>query len=97
MLTRLDRGWSTVTESLRRERNVHDLTARSGASRLHRRVTVPATEKEDWRRFERLIVEIEKRTRAIDIAALDFWVQYRRLEDELLKVYHDAGVRFEAR
>ena len=94
MLTHRERGWSTVRESLRRERSVHDLLQRSGATRLHRRVTVTEKDRSDWRRSERLIVATERSIKALDSSALDFWIEYRRREEDLVRLFHDAKVDF---
>ena len=94
MLTQRDRGWSTVRESLRRQRNIHDLIRRSGSTRLHRRVSVPKEQAAQWRRLERLIVETEQTLKSLDPHALDFWTDFRLRKAELIKLYHDAAVDF---
>lgn len=97
MLTQRGSGWSAVKESLRRERNIHDLLQRSGTTRLHRRVIVTQMDRTDWRRSERLIVATERSIKALDPSAPDFWIAYRKLEEDLVRLYHDAKVDFQAR
>ena len=89
------RDWSTVKESLRRERHVHDLLARSGSTRLHQRVTLGETGKPEWTRTEQGIVDAERSLRVLDQAAPDFWIEFRECEDRLIKLFHDARVTFE--
>ena len=97
MLTHRQRDWSAVKESLRRERNIHDLLQRSGTTRLHRRVIVTEMDRTDWCRSERLIVATERSIKALDPSAPDFWIVYRKLEEDLVRLYHKAKVDFQAR
>ena len=60
------RDWSGVKESLRRERHVHDLLAKSGSTRLHQRVVASEDERDVWRTTERVIVETERSIRLLD-------------------------------
>jgi len=86
--------WSAVKETLRRERHLHDLLARSGSARLHRRVTGPTEARASWRRCEREIVEVERSVRLLDVTGAAFWDEYRHGQDRLIKLFHDAGVYF---
>jgi len=95
MLTQRDRGWSSVRESLRRQRSIHDLIQRSVSTRLHRRVSVSKEHAAEWRRLERLIVETEQTLTSLNPTALDFWTDFRLREAELIKLYHDATVDFD--
>ncbi len=97
MLTHHQRGWSAIKESMRRERTIHDLLQRSAATRLHRRVIVTEIDRTDWHRSERLIVATEQSIKALDPTAPDFWITYRKLEEHLVRLYHDAKVDFQAR
>ncbi len=94
MLTQRDRGWSSVRESLRRQRSIQDLIQRSGSTRLQRRVSVPQDQAEEWRRLELLIVETERSLKSLNPNALDFWTDFRGREAELTKLYHAAAVDF---
>lgn len=93
-MTTATRDWSGVKESLRRERHVHDLLARSGSVRLHQRVISRADDRLAWRRSERVVVDTERSIRLLDVGAADFWMHYRELQDRLIRLYHDAGVTF---
>jgi hypothetical protein len=95
MLTHRSRDWSAIKESMRRERNVQDLLRRSGASRLHQRVTVADHDRAEWRRTERLIIDTEKRMKALDPNSPLFWGHYCKLSEDLLNLYHDANVSFD--
>jgi len=95
MLTQRDRDWSTVKESMRRERIVQDLLRRSGASRLRQRVLVYDHDRADWRRSERFIIETERAIRALDPRSPKFWSQFRKHGKELTRLYGDAHVSFD--
>jgi hypothetical protein len=94
MLTQRDRSWSSVRESLRRQRTVHDLIHRSGSARLQRRVSIPEDQAKEWRQLERLIVETERILKSLNPNALDFWTEFRHREADLIKLFHDASVEF---
>ena len=93
-MTTATRDWSGIKESLRRERHVHDLLARSGSARLHQRVISAPDVRTVWQRSERILVELERTIRLLDVGAADFWTRYRDLQDRLIRLYHDAGVTF---
>jgi hypothetical protein len=95
MLTHRSRDWSAIKESMRRERTIQDLLRRSGATRLHRRVTATDHDRAEWRRSERRIVATEKRIRDLDPSSPLFWAQYCKLNEDLLNQYQDAGVSFD--
>ena len=95
MLTHRSRDWSAIKESMRRERTVQDLLRRSGATRLHKRVTVEQPDRAGWRRSERLLVDTEKRIRGLDPGSAVFWAQYCKLTEDLLDLYRDAQVGFD--
>jgi hypothetical protein len=88
------RDWSGVKESLRRERHVHDLLAKSGSARLHQRVMTSESDQDDWRTAERIIVDIERSIRLLDTSSAGFWTEYRDHQDRLIKRFHDAKVTF---
>lgn len=94
MLTDRDRGWVKVKESLRRQRHVQDLLNRSRWSRRAKRVTMTGNARDEWRRTERPIREVEQAILTLDDGALDFWVEYRKREQQLIELYRDAGIRF---
>ena len=79
MLTHRDRGWSTVRESMRRERRIGDLLNASYAARLSKRV---ASDRKDpkWQRAEHDLRQIEQRIRRLDPIDGEFWDQAELLE-----------------
>jgi len=96
MLTQRDRDWSTIKESMRRQRTVQDLLRRSGASRLRQRILVYDHDRADWRRSERFIIETERAIKALDSRSPDFWTQFRKHSEELNRLYDDAHVNFDS-
>ena len=95
MLTQRDRDWSTVKESMRRERIVQDLLRRSGASRLHQRILVYDHDRADWRRSERFIIQTEKAIKALNSRSPEFWSQFHKHGKELTRLFDDAHVNFD--
>ena len=96
MLTHRDRGWSTVRESMRRERRIGDLLNASYAARLSKRV---ASDRKDpkWQRAEHDLRQIEQRIRRLDPIDGEFWAHYQVLEDRLVDRFEAAGVTFDPR
>ena len=94
MLTRRDRGWSMVRESLRRERRISDLLNASNAARRARRVAVGSKDRE-WALTERAIRALEHDVRRLDPSRLDFWTAYADLTSRLGDAYEEAGIAFD--
>lgn len=89
------RGWSSVRESLRRERRIGDLLNSSYAARLSKRVTTRETPAHsEWDDVESDLRAIEQSIRRLDPIDVHFWERYQELEDRLVQRFTTAGVDF---
>lgn len=95
MLAHRDRGWSSVKESLRRERRINDVLNASNAARLSKRVSVAGVRDRAWREAEQEIRAIEHEIRRLDPIQSDFWDRYAVLERRLVARFAEAGITFE--
>jgi hypothetical protein len=94
VLAHHDRGWSTVRESLRRERRINDVLNASHAARLSKRVAVAGVRDRAWRDAERDLRTIEHSIRRLDPIDQGFWDRYADLERQLVSRFADAGITF---
>ena len=96
MLTRVSR-WTTVRETMRRERRAKDLCRTSRDERRSKRVLTLDQPDRRWPAVESELRRVEDELRRLDPTVVDFWLRYQVLEDRLAGLFASAGRRFSAR